>query len=94
MLLTLMHGEAEVVVWKVLVQVVGLLGASLLLGVLFERFKQSAILGYLLAGTLLGPHVLGFVEAESGVPVVAELGVSLLLFAIGLEFSLTRLVRL
>lgn len=89
-----MHGEAEVVVWEILVQVVGLLGAALLLGVLFERFKQSAILGYLLAGTLLGPHVFGFVDAQSGVPVVAELGVSLLLFAIGLEFSLTRLLRL
>lgn len=81
-------------IWSVLLQIVALLGGALLLGVIFERFKQSAILGYLLAGTILGPHALGIVHAESGVPVVAELGVSLLLFAIGLEFSLRRLKRL
>ena len=94
MLASGMQGAVDGAVWSVLLQVVGLLGAALLLGVLFERFRQSAILGYLLAGTLLGPHVLNFVHEGSGVPVIAELGVSLLLFAIGLEFSLKRLLRL
>lgn len=89
-----MQSEGTFQVWSVLLQVVILLGAALLFGVVLERLKQSAILGYLLAGTLLGPNALGIVQAESGVPVIAELGVSLLLFAIGLEFSLKRLMRL
>lgn len=80
--------------WAVLVQLVLLLSVALLLGVLFERLGQSAILGYLLAGTLMGPAVFGVVQADSGVPILAELGVTLLLFAIGLEFSVKRLVRL
>ncbi len=81
-------------VWTVLFQLLALLGLALLLGMLFERFKQSAILGYLMAGTLLGPGLFNVVDQGSGVPVIAELGVSLLLFAIGLEFSAKRLVKL
>lgn len=81
-------------VWPVFFQLVLLLSAALLLGLLFDRLGQSAILGYLLAGTLLGPAVLNVVHAGSGVPILAELGVSLLLFAIGLEFSLHRLLRI
>ncbi|MDF1739402.1 MAG: cation:proton antiporter [Verrucomicrobiales bacterium] len=81
-------------VWEVLFQLLVLLAAALVIGTLFEQFKQSAILGYLIAGMLLGPHLFGVVDNESGVPVIAELGVSLLLFAIGLEFSAKRLIRL
>lgn len=81
-------------VWTVLFQLLALLGLALLLGMLFERFKQSAILGYLMAGTLLGPGLFNVVDQGSGVPVIAELGVSLLLFAIGLEFSAKRLIKL
>lgn len=86
--------EAESEIWAVFLQLVMLLGAALLLGMLFEKLRQSAILGYLLAGTLLGPSLLNVVQAGSGVPIVAELGVSMLLFAIGLEFSVKRLIRL
>ncbi len=81
-------------IWSVLFQILMLLAGALVLGLLFERLRQSAILGYLLAGTLMGPAALDIVKADSGVPVVAELGVSLLLFAIGLEFSAKRLLRL
>jgi len=80
--------------WTILFQLLVLLGTALVAGMLFERFRQSAILGYLLAGMVMGPSVLGIVTADSGVPVMAELGVSLLLFAIGLEFSAKRLLRL
>ena len=73
-------------IWDVLFQLVILLASALAIGMLFERFGQSAILGYLLAGMLLGPGVFNLVSEESGVPVIAELGVSMLLFAIGLEF--------
>lgn len=80
--------------WNVLTEVLILLGAALVLGAVFERFKQSAILGYLLAGLLLGPHALDKVHGVEFVHAVAELGVSLLLFVIGLEFSLRRLLKI
>lgn len=81
-------------VWPILLQLVLLLLVALCIGMLFERFGQSAILGYLLAGTIMGPAVLNIVDEESGVPILAELGVSMLLFAIGLEFSVKRLMQL
>jgi CPA2 family monovalent cation:H+ antiporter-2 len=63
--------------------------------VVFDRLRQPVILGYLLAGLLIGPHVpLLPVEADvHTTEVLAELGVILLLFAIGLEFSIRRLLR-
>ncbi len=89
--------------WETLLQILLLLLAALVLGALAERLKQSAILGYLLAGTLLGPNALNLVSSHSDdavaagpglVEVLAELGVALLLFSIGLEFSFRRLRRL
>tara|TARA_R110000850_G_scaffold16044_5_gene50046 strand:+ start:2258 stop:3940 length:1683 start_codon:yes stop_codon:yes gene_type:complete len=81
-------------VWNVLFQLLALLAGALVAGMLFERFRQSAILGYIIAGMLLGPGVFNVIDKDSGVPVIAELGVSLLLFAIGLEFSARRLIKL
>ncbi len=77
--------------WAALLDVLILLLAALLLGVLAERLKQSAILGYLLAGTLLGPNALDLMPSHKAVATIAELGVALLLFTIGLEFSWRRL---
>ncbi|MDK2971422.1 MAG: monovalent cation:H+ antiporter-2, family [Candidatus Sumerlaeota bacterium] len=77
--------------WSFLLELVILLTAALILGAIFERLKQSALLGYLLAGTILGPGALNLVHSEDAVHLVAELGVALLLFTIGLEFSFQRL---
>ena len=77
--------------WTVLADLTLLLGMALLLGALAERLRQSAIVGYLLAGMLLGPNVLGVLSNTAEVELLAELGVALLLFAIGLEFSWRRL---
>ena len=53
---------------------------------------QSPLVGYLLAGMLLGgPGSLGLVPSEADIETIAELGVSLLLFSLGLEFSVKRL---
>jgi len=81
-------------IWNTLLEIMLLLLGALALGALAERLKQSAILGYLLAGTLLGPHAFGLVKADDLVNTMAELGVALLLFSIGLEFSFRRLRRL
>ncbi len=77
--------------WTGLQDVLILLLAATLLGALCERFRQSAILGYLIAGTLLGPNALGLLRRHEQLGAIAELGVALLLFTIGLEFSWRRL---
>ena len=81
--------------WTVLGNVVVLLGASLLVGGLFSRFGQSPIVGYLLAGMLLGgPGSIHAVSTQHEIEAIAELGVALLLFSLGLEFSIQRLKKL
>ena len=77
-------------IWETLAKLVLLLTVAFVLGVGARRLKQSAIIGYLLAGTILGPTLFDR-QALSG---WGELGVSLLLFSIGLEFSFGRLKRL
>jgi Kef-type K+ transport system membrane component KefB len=69
-----------------------LLGAKLF-GALAERVGQPAVLGELIAGILLGPSVLGLVPLADAIFVLAEVGVVLLLFEVGLETNLEDLVR-
>ncbi|MAE66114.1 MAG: sodium:proton exchanger [Phycisphaeraceae bacterium] len=80
--------------WRFLLDILILLSAAVLLGTVAEMLRQSAIVGYLVAGTLVGPNVIGLVEAGDEVHLIAELGVALLLFTIGLEFSFPRLRRM
>lgn len=63
--------------------------------VVFQRLKQPVILGYLLAGLFVGPHVTLFpaIANDEAVHILSELGVILLLFGIGLEFSIRKLMR-
>jgi monovalent cation:H+ antiporter-2, CPA2 family len=62
--------------------------------VLFQRLKQPVVFGYLLAGMIVSPHVPIPLRAdEATVRTLAEMGVILLLFALGLEFSLRKLIR-
>ncbi|WP_083936333.1 cation:proton antiporter domain-containing protein [Nocardiopsis ganjiahuensis] len=74
--------------------IVALLVAAGLIGALFVRLKVVPIVGFLLAGVLIGPHQLGVVADESQVEAAAEIGVMLLLFTIGVEFSVERLARI
>lgn len=76
---------------QILHDVVPLLLLALGLGALMERLKQSSIVGFLLAGTILGPGVLNYVQNEEVIKGIAQLGVALLMFSIGLEFSFRRL---
>ncbi|MEM8596519.1 MAG: monovalent cation:proton antiporter-2 (CPA2) family protein, partial [Pseudomonadota bacterium] len=70
------------------------LGASVVAVPIFKRLGLGSVLGYLAAGTLIGPHVLGLVSDVDGVRSAAEFGVVLLLFVIGLELQPRRLWRL
>ncbi len=73
---------------------VPLLGFALVFVLVFRRFGLGATLGYLVAGAIVGPQVLGLVgDAESKMG-IAELGIALLLFLVGLELSPARLWRM
>lgn len=64
--------------------------AALACGIAFARLRQPAIVGYILAGVLLGPSVFGLVENRGNVQILAELGIIMLLYVIGMELSVKR----
>lgn len=68
-----------------------LLGAALVGGMIAHRLKQPVILGYMLVGLLVGPHAAGLVSDVHLVEVMATVGVSLLMFTLGLEISFNQL---
>ncbi len=72
--------------------IVGGLVLAFLLGLLANRFRISPLVGYLAAGVLVGPHTPGFVADTSLAPELAELGVVLLMFGVGLHFSFKDLM--
>ncbi len=61
---------------------------------LFRRVQLPPILAYLSVGILLGPHTLGIVVNDAGIHLLSELGVVFLLFMLGLEFSLPRMIAM
>ena len=68
------------------------LGLALLLGFVAARLKLPALVGYLLAGVLIGPYTPGFVADTALAAELAEIGVMLLMFGVGLHFSLGDLL--
>ena len=71
-----------------------LLGAAVAFVMLFRRFGLGAVLGYLVAGALVGPQGLGLVGGGESKLAIAEIGIVLLLFLVGLELHPARLWRL
>jgi CPA2 family monovalent cation:H+ antiporter-2/glutathione-regulated potassium-efflux system protein KefB len=71
-----------------------LLGTALAFVLLFRRLGLGATLGYLLAGAILGPYALGLVGDPENKLGIAELGITLLLFIVGLELAPRRLWRM
>jgi len=63
--------------------------------ILFHRLKQPVVLGYIVAGFIIGPHTppFGLIHDEQTIKTLAELGVIFLMFCLGLEFSLRKLFR-
>ncbi|WBY00994.1 YbaL family putative K(+) efflux transporter [Ramlibacter tataouinensis] len=68
------------------------LGLALLLGFMAARLRLPALVGYLLAGVVVGPHTPGFVADAALAAQLAEIGVMLLMFGVGLHFSLGDLL--
>ncbi|MDH4156995.1 MAG: cation:proton antiporter, partial [candidate division Zixibacteria bacterium] len=71
-----------------------ILSFGLLIVTVFHRFRLPSVAGFILSGLLVGPQVLGLIDDVHQVEVLAEVGVALLLFGIGLELSLEKLRRL
>lgn len=72
-----------------------ILGAAAIITLLFKWLKQPVVLGYLIAGFLVGPHfhLLPTISEIENVKVWAEIGVIFLLFSLGLEFSFKKLIQ-
>lgn len=71
-----------------------ILGLATGILLLFRKFKLPGILGFILTGMIAGPHGLGWIGEVDQVEALAEIGVILLLFVIGMEFSLKKLAAL
>lgn len=74
--------------------IVVILGIAVIVTLLFEKLKFPTIIGFLLTGTIAGPHGLSLITASHEVELLAEVGVILLLFIIGIEFSLGDLAKI
>ena len=89
-----MHGAADF-----LKDLAVVLSVAAVTTVLFQRLRLPVVLGYLLAGLIVGPHLAlplppSLLADIDTIQALSELGVIVLMFSIGLEFSIRRLVRL
>jgi CPA2 family monovalent cation:H+ antiporter-2 len=75
-------------------ELVGLFLVSVLIAYICYRIKLVPIAGFLIAGVIIGPNALGIVQDQELVDMLAEIGIILLLFTIGIEFSLDKLSRI
>src|SRR3970282_350097 len=71
-----------------------LYGMAMLIAYVMRRARQPTIVGYLLTGVVAGPFGLKLISDTAAVELLAEVGVALLLFTIGLELSLEKLYRM
>lgn len=78
----------------VLRDIVIIFALSTAVNFIFTRIKVPAIIGYLITGVIAGPNLLGLISSPGNVEVMAEIGVILLMFTIGLEFSLNHLLKI
>ena len=75
-------------------QLLAIMSASLVATMLLRRLRLPNIIAYLLAGAVVGPHLMGWVDQPADFAFLAEFGVVFLLFSLGLEFSLPKLIAL
>src|SRR5687767_1284477 len=71
-----------------------LLAASVPIAFIFHRLRLPTIAGFMITGVLIGPYGLRLLQNVEAIELMAEIGVALLLFTIGLEFSLRRLLEM
>ncbi len=78
----------------ILRDIVVILALSIFIILIFHRLRLPAIVAFLLTGIIVGPHGLALVSAVHEVEIMAEIGVVLLLFTIGIEFSFKKLMQI
>ena len=83
-----MSAELHLLLNVTMAVVIALIG-----GVLALRLRQPVIVGYLVAGVVIGPFTPGFNGDQHQIAALAEIGVIFLMFALGIEFSLKELAR-
>lgn len=86
--------EAETHMGDLLLAGFVMLGAALVMVLVFRRFGIGAVLGYLIAGILVGPHGFQLISNAGTILEFSEIGIILLLFIVGLELAPARLMRL
>jgi CPA2 family monovalent cation:H+ antiporter-2 len=74
--------------------IVIIFGLSIVVILLFHKIRVPTIIGFLLTGMLAGPYGLKLIDSIHGVELLAEVGVVLLLFTIGIEFSVKNLIQI
>jgi len=79
---------------EILQQFIIALVVAVIVVVILSRLKIPSVIGFLLTGIFIGPHVLNLVHGGHEIEVLAELGVMLLMFTIGLEFSINRILSM
>ena len=77
---------------SVLTQMAFVLAAAFSGGLILQRLRQPAMVGYILIGILFGPHGLGFIHEGEEIRLLSELGILLLLFIVGLELNLHKFI--
>lgn len=75
-------------------EIVIIFALSTIVNLVFTRLKVPTVVGYLMTGIIAGPHLLSLVGAKHEIEILAEVGVILLLFTIGMEFSLKHLLKI
>jgi CPA2 family monovalent cation:H+ antiporter-2 len=80
--------------FEILQDLVLIFGVSAVLVFILGRLNIPSIVGFLIAGVILGPHGFGIIKDMHEIEIFAEIGVILLLFTIGIEFSLQRLLKM
>ena len=78
----------------ILKDIVIIFALSTLVNLVFTKIKIPTVVGYLLTGIIAGPHLLSLVDGKHEIELMAEIGVVLLLFTIGMEFSLKQLIKI
>jgi monovalent cation:H+ antiporter-2, CPA2 family len=78
----------------ILRDIVVIFALSTFVNLFFNRIKIPTVVGYLITGMVAGPYLLGLVQEEENIEVLAEVGIILLLFTIGIEFSLKHLLKI
>lgn len=78
----------------ILKELIIVLAASIVISLLSHRLRLPVVVGFLLTGILIGPSGLKIIKETERIDVLAEIGVVMLLFTIGIEFSIGRLKQI